>query len=122
MAAASLRSLRRKALAVSGATPDEVRSEAMGLEGTGGRLYWKQIGNMLPDQLGFTGRSHQGAVDVVNAALNYGCGILMSHLWGALMNAGLEPFAGFLHVDLSVKPPLLRDLQQQFRQAAVDPA
>src|SRR5207247_2054661 len=69
-AAASLRSLRRKALAAIGATPDEVRGEVMGLEGTGGRLYWKQIGNMLPDQLGFTGRSRQGATDAVNAALN----------------------------------------------------
>jgi hypothetical protein len=49
---------------------------------------------MLPDGLGFTGRTHQGAADGVNAALNYGYGILMSHVWGAVMNAGLEPFAG----------------------------
>jgi len=99
--AVAIRRLRRSALAVEGITPDEVRPGLMGLEGTGGRLYWKQIGNMLPDALGFAGRSHQGATDAVNAALNYGYGILTSHVWGAVMNAGLEPFAGFLHVGVS---------------------
>lgn len=121
-AAASLRRLRRSALAVLGVSPGEVRAELMGLEGTGGRLYWKQIGNMLPDHLGFTGRSHQGAGDAVNAAINYGYGILTSHVWGAVMNAGLEPFAGFLHVDRSGKPSLVLDLMEEFRQPVVDRA
>jgi CRISPR-associated protein Cas1 len=121
-AASSLRRLRRSALAATGSTCDEVRGELMGLEGTGGRLYWKQIGNMLPDHLGFEGRSHQGAPDAVNAALNYGYGILTSHVWGAVMNAGLEPFAGFLHVDRSGKPSLVLDLIEEFRQPVVDRA
>jgi CRISPR-associated protein Cas1 len=121
-AAASLRRLRRSALAVVGSSPGEVRAELMGLEGTGGRLYWKQIGNMLPDHLGFTGRSHQGATDAVNAAINYGYGILTSHVWGAVMNAGLEPFAGFLHVDRAGKPSLVLDLIEEFRQPVVDRA
>lgn len=118
--AAALRKLRRSALAVEGTSPDEVRGSLMGLEGTGGRLYWKQIGNMLPDGSGFAGRSHQGASDAVNAALNYGYGILTAHVWGAVMNAGLEPFAGFLHVDRSGKPSLVLDLMEEFRQPVVD--
>jgi CRISPR-associated protein Cas1 len=118
--AAALRRLRRSALAVEGGNPDVVRGSLMGLEGTGGRLYWKQIGNMLPDDLGFAGRSHQGATDAVNAALNYGYGILTAHCWGAVMNAGLEPFAGFLHVDRSGKPSLVLDLMEEFRQPVVD--
>ena len=61
--ATTLRRLRRSALAAEGTTPDEVRGGLMGLEGTGGRLYWQQIGKMLPDGLGFEGRSHQGATD-----------------------------------------------------------
>jgi CRISP-associated protein Cas1 len=118
--AVTLRQLRRSALAVEGVTADEVRPSLMGLEGTGGRVYWKQIGNMLPDGLGFAGRSHQGATDAVNAALNYGYGILTAHVWGAAMNAGLEPFAGFLHVDRSGKPSLVLDLMEEFRQPVVD--
>jgi CRISPR-associated protein Cas1 len=81
---------------------------------------------MLPDRLGFEGRSHysskEGAPDAVNAALNYGYGILTSHVWGAAMNAGLEPFAGFLHVDRSGKPSLVLDLMEEFRQPVVDRA
>lgn len=119
-AAAAMRRLRKSALAVEGENPDEVRGELMGLEGAGGRMYWKQIGNMLPDGLGFQGRTHQGATDGVNAALNYGYGILTSHVWGAVMNAGLEPFAGFLHVDRSGKPSLVLDLMEEFRQPVVD--
>jgi CRISPR-associated protein Cas1 len=120
--AGALRRLRRSALAAEGATPSEVRPTLMGLEGTGGRLYWKQVGNMLPDALGFAGRSHQGATDGVNAALNYGYGILTAHVWGAVMNAGLEPFAGFLHVERSGKPSLVLDLMEEFRQPVVDRA
>jgi len=120
--ATSLRRLRRSALAAEGNTANEVRAELMGLEGTGGRLYWKQIGNMLPDGLQFAGRSHQGATDGVNVALNYGYGILTAHVWGAVMNAGLEPFAGFLHVDRSGKPSLVLDLMEEFRQPIVDRA
>lgn len=120
--AAAIRRLRRSALAVEGASADEVRAELMGLEGVGGRLYWQQIGNMLPEGLGFEGRSHQGATDAVNAALNYGYGILTAHVWGAAMNAGLEPFAGFLHVDRSGKPSLVLDLMEEFRQPVVDRA
>jgi CRISPR-associated protein Cas1 len=121
-AAAVLRKLRRSALSVQGSSPVEMRAELMGLEGTGGRLYWKEIGNMLPDNLGFAGRSHQGASDAVNAAINYGYGILTSHVWGAVMNAGLEPFAGFLHVDRPGKPSLVLDLVEEFRQPVVDRA
>ncbi|HEY7306637.1 MAG TPA: CRISPR-associated endonuclease Cas1 [Bryobacteraceae bacterium] len=121
-AAAVLRKLRRCALAVCGDHPADVRAELMGIEGAAGRLYWQRIGNMLPEELGFSGRSHQGATDPVNAALNYGYGILTAHVWGAVMNAGLEPFAGFLHVDRSGKPSLVLDLVEEFRQPVVDRA
>jgi CRISPR-associated protein Cas1 len=38
------------------------------------------------------------------------------------MNAGLEPFAGFLHVDRPGKPALVLDLIEEFRQPVVDRA
>jgi CRISPR-associated protein Cas1 len=117
-----LRKLRRDAVAVDGASAGAVRPTLMGLEGTGGRLYWQRIGDMLPDDLGFEGRRHQGPGDAVNAALNYGYGILYMHVWGAVMNAGLEPFAGFMHVDRSGKPSMVLDLVEEFRQPAVDRA
>ena len=38
------------------------------------------------------------------------------------MNAGLEPFAGFMHVDRSGKPSMILDLVEEFRQPVVDRA
>jgi len=121
-AASVFRKLRQAALAVEGACTDAVRPALMGFEGTAGRMYWREVGRLLPDELGFEGRQHQGPGDAVNAALNYGYGILYSHVWGAVMNAGLEPFAGFLHVDRSGKPSLVLDLVEEFRQPVVDRA
>ena len=119
--AATLRRLRRSAEQVEGETPDAVRPSLLGLEGVGGRLYWEQLASLVPDT-GFEGRVHQGPGDAVNAALNYGYGIMMAHVWGATLNAGLEPFAGFIHVDRSGKPSLVLDLVEEFRQPVVDRA
>ena len=121
-AARSLKALRTKALAVEGDNVDAVRPVLMGLEGVAGRMYWEQWVNLLPDDLAFEGRRHRGATDAVNASLNYGYGILTGHVWGAILNAGLEPFAGFLHVDRSGKPSLALDLMEEFRQPVVDRA
>jgi len=120
--AGGLRRLRRDALAVEGESADAVRPRLLGLEGTGGRMYWQCVADMLPDEAGFTRREHQGTDDAVNAALNYGYAILMSHVWGAVMNAGMEPFAGFMHTDKSGKPSLVLDMVEEFRQPVVDRA
>ncbi len=117
-----LRRLRKDALEVPGGSADAVRPVLLGLEGTGGRMYWERVGDMLPDEAGFEGRRKAGPGDAVNAALNYGYGILYSHVWGAAMNAGLEPFAGFMHVDRSGKPSMVLDLVEEFRQPVVDRA
>ncbi|MGB9605320.1 MAG: CRISPR-associated endonuclease Cas1, partial [Bryobacteraceae bacterium] len=114
--AGDLQKLRRQAHAVAGDTADAVRPALMGLEGTAGRLYWQRITELVPEEAGFEGRVHQGPGDAVNAMLNYGYGILYAHVWGAVMNAGLEPFAGFLHTDRSGKPSLVLDLTEEFRQ------
>ena len=121
-AAKSLRGLRAKALAHPGESPDEARPGLMGLEGVAGRIYWAQWIDVLPEKLEFEGRRHQGASDAVNSCLNYGYGILTGHVWGAVLNAGLEPFAGFLHTDKSGKPSLALDLMEEFRQPVVDRA
>ncbi|MDX2180973.1 MAG: CRISPR-associated endonuclease Cas1 [Bryobacteraceae bacterium] len=119
--ASSIKRFRRQALAVEGEAPRDVRDSLMGLEGVGGRMYWDCLGLLLPDG-GFEGRVHQGPGGPVNAALNYGYSILTAHVWGSAMNAGLEPFAGFLHVERSGKPSLALDLVEEFRQPVVDRA
>jgi CRISPR-associated protein Cas1 len=114
--------LCREVRKVSGARVDDSRAALMAIEGASGRLYWAGVRALIGERTGFSNREHRGATDCVNCALNYGYGILYSQVWGALMNAGLEPFAGFLHVDRPGKPSLVLDLIEEFRQPIVDRA
>jgi CRISPR-associated protein Cas1 len=106
----------------AGAEPkvDDLRLQILSVEGRAGRIYWEAIREILPPELGFTGREHQGAQDLTNSLLNYGYGILYQQVWGAVTLAGLDPFAGFLHVDRPGKPSLVLDLVEEFRQIVVD--
>ncbi len=118
--AKKLRALELQARKVEGSSVEEKRQELMGLEGVAGRLYWQGVREIVESKVEFMGRAHRGASDTVNALLNYGYGILYAHVWGAVVNAGLEPFAGFLHVDRPGKPSLVLDLVEEFRQPVVD--
>jgi CRISP-associated protein Cas1 len=118
----SLRGQWRKVRTIEGGAIGEKRDVLMGVEGSAGRVYWQAVGEIIRGRTDFMGREHRGAADVVNAMLNYGYGILYGNVWGAVLNAGLEPFAGFLHVDRSGKPSLVLDLVEEFRQPIVDRA
>ncbi|MGH7320335.1 MAG: CRISPR-associated endonuclease Cas1 [Candidatus Rokuibacteriota bacterium] len=113
---------RREVAGVPGVTVDEARGALLAIEGAAGRHYWSGVRALLDGHVAFEAREHRGAADPVNAALNYGYGILYAQVWGALMNAGLEPFAGFLHVDRPGKSSLVLDLIEEFRQPVVDRA
>lgn len=101
---------------------DELRGQLLSIEGRIGEAYWNVVGQIIPEQLGFDGREKRDAQDPVNSAINYGYGILYSRVWGAIILAGLEPFAGFLHVDRPGKPSLVLDMVEEFRQPIVDRA
>jgi CRISPR-associated protein Cas1 len=117
-----IESARAEAGRVPGATVDDARGGLLALEGRAGHAYWEGVGALLEGHVAFGGREHRGATDEVNSALNYGYGILYSQVWGAILNAGLEPFAGFLHVDRPGKPSLVLDFVEEFRQPVVDRA
>jgi CRISPR-associated protein Cas1 len=118
--AKSLGQFEKKAVAVSASNINDARNELLGIEGISGRLYWEGIQEIIKGKVEFFGRINRGATDKVNSMLNYGYGILYSQVWGAVVSAGLEPFAGFLHVDRPGKPSLVLDLVEEFRQPVVD--
>ena len=66
------------------------------------------------------GRETRGAEDLVNSCLNYGYGCLYSRVEHAVILAGLDPYAGFIHADRAGKPSLVLDLIEEFRQMVVD--
>jgi CRISPR-associated protein Cas1 len=102
------------------ATVDDFRNEIMGFEGRGAQRYWGAIRLVLPEKYTFPGRTGRGATDPVNSALNYCYGILYGECERCLVLAGLDPYAGFLHVDRPGKPSLTLDFIEEFRQPIVD--
>jgi len=121
-AAEEVRKARKLALAIEGKRPDDVRERLLGNEGLGARAYWNGVKALLEGKCEFEGRTGRGAVDPVNALLNYGYGILSSRVWAAVMCAGLDPFAGVLHTDRPGKPSLVLDLMEEMRAPVVDRA
>jgi CRISPR-associated protein Cas1 len=129
--AKSMHAMRRQLREVAKSTPkraaessliEVLRDKLMGFEGAAARSYWEAVAVILEGRIAFPGRETRGALDPVNAALNYGYGILYSQVFGAVVNAGLEPYAGFLHVDRPGKPSLVLDLVEEFRAPIVDRA
>lgn len=106
--------------ALIGKTCDEIRLQFLAAEGRGAERYWAGVRRLLLADLDWPGRQTQGATDHLNAALNYGYGILYARVERALILAGLDPYAGFIHTDRPGKPSLELDLIEEFRQAVVD--
>lgn len=105
---------------IEGKCVDDVREQLLSIEGRAGAVYWDGVKKILGDRVEFETREHRGADDPFNSMLNYGYGILYSTVWGAVVLAGLEPFAGFIHTDRPGKPSLCLDLVEEFRQRVVD--
>lgn len=78
------------------------------------RLYWDAVSAILPRDIDFNGRDYDSP-DPFNISLNYGYGILYKECWSALVLAGLDPYAGYMHVDRSGRPVLVYDYIEQFR-------
>ena len=99
---------------------DEVRLQILAAEGRAARRYWDALKLMVPEQYDWPGRRRRGAKDPLNAALNYGYGILYGQIERAIILAGLDPFGGFIHADRPGKPSLVLDLIEEFRAPVVD--
>jgi group II intron reverse transcriptase/maturase/CRISPR-associated endonuclease Cas1 len=108
----------KKASGLSNA--DAFRQQLMGLEGTFGASYWEIVRCLFRNGVQFSGRVRHGATDLVNAALNYGYGVLYGNCFNAIIRAGLNPMTGFLHSYQAGKPTLVYDLIEEFRALAVD--
>lgn len=106
--------------ALQGSSVDELRNHIMAAEGNAARRYWSAMAAVFPEHYQWPGRQGRGANDPLNSLLNYGYGILYSQIEQAVILAGLDPYAGFLHTDRSGKPSLVLDLIEEFRQIAVD--
>jgi CRISPR-associated protein Cas1 len=66
------------------------------------------------------GREGRGATDGLNTMLNFAYGLLLGDVVRAVVAAGLDPNAGFVHSSSRNKPALALDLMEQFRPVVAD--
>ena len=104
------------------ANVDELRPQLLNLEGRAAQHYWRGVGCLLREGVDWPGRERRGADDPLNMALNYGYAILYSQVEYALVRAGLDPYAGFIHTDRAGKTSLVYDAIEEFRPVVVDRA
>ena len=119
-AAREIESLRDEIQALQADGIDDLRPQLMNREGRAADIYWQAMRDLLLVDVDWKKREHRGATDPVNSSLNYGYGILYSQVENAIILAGLDPYAGFVHVDRPGKPSLVLDLIEEFRQMIVD--
>ncbi|MBU7036432.1 MAG: CRISPR-associated endonuclease Cas1 [Theionarchaea archaeon] len=105
---------------ISGSCIDEVRDVIQGIEGSASSHYWKGFSLIIPEEFAFSTRSGRYAADPVNSMLNYGYGILQGEVLRAIHFTGLDPYAGYLHVDRSGRSSLVLDFMEEFRQQTID--
>jgi len=109
-----LRELRRAVLRC------ESLEQIRGFEGAATKSYFGAFGSLLPDDAGFQGRVRRPPTDPANATLSYSYAVLQGEITSALATAGLDPVAGFLHLDHDNRPSLTLDLMEEFRPLVVD--
>lgn len=105
---------------LAGEDLEAARTTLLNLEARAAIVYWECVRAILPADVAFESREKRGAEDLVNSCLNYGYGVLYTQIEAALVLAGLDPYAGFLHTDRSGRPSLVLDLIEEFRQPVVD--
>ncbi len=86
-----------------------------GWEGAAGKAYFEILSELLPENYRFENRSQHPAKDVFNCLLNYGYGMLYGKVEGALIKAGIDPYAGIFHRDEYNRPALVFDVIEIFR-------
>ncbi len=114
-AIARLEDYRRKIETVEGDIVSDVASTLRGWEGVSSKIYFEVLNLFLPEEYRFENRSQHPAMDIVNAFLNYGYGLLYGKIEGSLIKAGIDPYIGVLHRDDYNRPVLVYDVIELYR-------
>lgn len=114
-AIARLEDYRTKTTLLEGEIVSDVAPNLRGWEGVASKIYFEALNIVLPDTLKIKNRSQRPAMDIVNAMLNYGYGVLYGKVESALIKAGIDPYIGVLHRDDYNRPVLVYDVIELYR-------
>lgn len=94
-----------------------------GLEGSAAKQYYRVFGALIlhqKDAFFFHDRNRRPPQDNMNALLSFFYSVLTNEVVSALEAVGLDPQAGFLHVDRPGRPSLALDLMEELRPVFAD--
>ena len=89
---ARLEDYRTKITSLNGEIVSDVAAQLRGWEGVASKIYFETLNDLIPEEYRFEMRTQHPAMDVVNAFLNYGYGVLYGKIEGALIKAGIDPY------------------------------
>lgn len=110
-----LEDYRTKVKGIEGEIVSDVAPSLRGWEGLSSKIYFETLNLFLPDKYRFETRSQHPAMDIANALLNYGYGLLYGKIEGALIKAGIDPYVGVMHRDDYNRPVLVYDVIELYR-------
>lgn len=110
-----LEDYRAKIGRLQGEVVADIAPTLRGWEGVSSKIYFDTLNLFLPAEYQFERRSQHPAMDVSNALLNYGYGLLYGKIEGALIKAGIDPYVGVMHRDDYNRPVLAYDVIERFR-------
>ena len=96
------------------------KEELLGHEGLSARHYFKGLGEVVDTDFSFSGRNRQPPRDRFNSMLSFAYTLLMYDVYTAVVNKGLNPYAGFLHSIRRGHPALCSDLMEEWRAVLAD--
>lgn len=106
---------RTKIAVLDGEIVADIAANLRGWEGVASNIYFEALNLFIPEQYRFAQRSQHPAMDVVNAMLNYGYGLLYARIEGILIRAGIDPYIGVMHRDDYNRPVLVYDIIELYR-------
>ena len=92
--------------------------ELRGLEGSASERYFSHLDELIltsKERFRYETRTRRPPTDPVNALLSFLYALLANLCAGALQQAGLDPYVGFLHRDRPGRVSLALDLMEEFR-------
>lgn len=94
---------------------NDIASAIRGVEGYAAKVYFDAMNLYLPEEYRFDNRTQHPALDVTNALLNYGYGMLYGKIESSLIRSGIDPYIGILHRDEYNRPVLVYDIIELYR-------
>lgn len=110
-----LEDYKSKVMRLEGFVVNDIAPKLRGWEGQSSKIYFDTLNYTLPEELRMERRSQVPAMDVTNAFLNYGYGLLYGKIEGDMIKAGIDPYIGVMHRDDYNRPVLVYDVIEIYR-------